>query len=73
MLYSLKISEIWKYAWYSNQSVTHILHGIIKKDAQIHKQKQPSLVKHSQLHFMNGKPKAGLTHYYCQLQNKTDI
>lgn len=59
--------------------ITDILHGIIKTDAQIHKQKQFSLVKNSQLHFMNGrKLKVGLmlqrpSHYHCQLQNKTNI
>ena len=58
--------------------ITGILHSIIKTDAQIHKQKQFSLVKNSQLHFMNGKSKVGLmlqrpSHYHCQLQNKTNI
>ena len=58
--------------------ITDILHGIVKTDAQIHKQKQFSLVKNSQLHFMNGKSKVGLmlqrpSHYHYQLQNKTNI
>ena len=34
--------------------IKDILHGIIKIDAQIHKKNQFSLVKISQLHFMNG-------------------
>ena len=58
--------------------ITDILNGIIKIDAQIHKQKQFSLVKNSQLHLMNGKSKVGLTlqrlsHYHCQLRKKTKI
>ena len=58
--------------------IKDILHGIIKIDAQIHKKNQFSVVKNSQLHFMNGESKVGLmlqrpSHYHCQLRNKTKI